>query len=116
MCLGSLPRDVWLAVVGKLDMDTRIKCGIIFKLGVPEGVRSRIADAVCNRPEHLQHLDRLSLGPRLVWNNNDNVRMPRYVIQLFKGAFQVMNLGNDMRVQTYALNVDANNWSHQIVL
>ena len=113
--MDSLPRDIWLVVVGKMDMDTRIKCGFIFKLGVPEVVKTRISEAVSNRPQHFDYhnniydLDRLLLGCRLVWT--DNVRMPRYSIQRFKGAFYVMNLDNDMCIQTYTLNVATNKWS-----
>ena len=97
----DLPRDVWLAVVGKMDMDARIKCGIVFKLRVPEGVGSRIADAVCGRPDKAKFPDRLSLGPYLVWNS---IRMPRYIIQVVKKAFYVINLSSDMRIRTFTLD------------
>ena len=109
--MDTLPRDICLAIVSKMDMDTRIKCGIIFKLVVPEEVKSPIVDAISNRPYHFGKkyfdLDRLCLGYR---NNNENIRMPRYVFEQLQGAFYVKNLGNDMNIQTYMFDSDANKW------
>ena len=39
----ELPRDVQLQVIKKFDMDTRIKCGIIGRLHIPNTVKRHIS-------------------------------------------------------------------------
>ena len=50
---ADLSRDVWLTIVSKMDMDARIKCGLVFKLLVPQEVKTEIS-RVCQGPETTQ--------------------------------------------------------------
>ena len=36
----------WLTIVSKMDMDARIKCGLVFKLRVPQEVKTEICKQV----------------------------------------------------------------------
>lgn len=42
----DLPRDVTLKIVSKMDMDTKIKLGLIFKLKIPTQVIKKISNCL----------------------------------------------------------------------
>lgn len=42
MSYDTLPRDMQLRIVSKFDIDTRIKCGIIHKLKIPNQLQSQL--------------------------------------------------------------------------
>jgi len=108
----TLPRDVWIAVVAKMDMDTRIKCGIVFKLRVPEKVATLIADVclVCVRKRVCVTGTKLSLGPYRVWNT---IRMPMYSIIYdiirSNNFFSVINCDSD-QLLSFSLYAETNKW------
>lgn len=77
--MNTLNRDVQLAIFSKMDMDARIKCGIVFKLRIPLNIKEHIEKAVCKPPESLvnlntgRHITRRHLG-HYTLEYNRNVR------------------------------------------
>lgn len=49
MALQDLPRDLQLEIVKRMDMDARIKLGIIWKLRVHSSLAEKLADKLSKR-------------------------------------------------------------------
>ena len=105
----DLPRDLWLRIYSAMDMDARIKAGLVFKLRVPDSVASRLA-ATLKRPVEtesaLRHVTTIHL-PDL------SATAPRYMIQRTSppcpGGDFVLNVGTNL-TELYKLDVAANAW------
>jgi hypothetical protein len=101
---ADLPRDVWLTIVSKMDMDARIKCGLVFKLRVPQEVKTEIS-RVCQGPETCQ------LKSTVYLPHNG---MPRYMLRLSDDmTFSVMNLNSEFEIEMFIFR--ANKWSGPLI-
>lgn len=73
LSFNDLPRDIILKIISKLDIDTRIKVGLILKLKVPSRVVQEISRCL-QVPETLPTVDDwwcIRLGPYVFPENNE---------------------------------------------
>lgn len=65
---ADLPRDLQLQVIKHFDMDTRIKCGIIGRLKVPQSLKDKlVSKKTLNYSVHDNRcMVRVDLGRRLI--------------------------------------------------
>jgi hypothetical protein len=68
-----LPRDVTLKILSKLDIDTRVKLGLVFKLKIPQQVANEISRCL-QVPSTYPDIDDcwfIKLGPCVFPNRDD---------------------------------------------
>lgn len=104
----DLPRDLWLRIYSAMDMDTRIKAGLVFKLRVPDGVASRLA-ATLKRPVEtesaLRHVTTIHLP-----DPSAARYMIRRTVPTLPGGDIVLNTGTHLK-ELFKLNVADNAWA-----
>lgn len=49
-CLSSLPRDLQMKIISKLDIDSRRALGVYTRLRVPQGLSDEIGRTLSNKP------------------------------------------------------------------
>lgn len=77
-----LPRDIELKIISKMDIDTRIRTGIIFKLRIPISIIEKIIE-IHKRLIIRKSISYVKLGPlRQIYNmdNNRNHREAMYTL------------------------------------
>jgi len=80
----DFPRDIELKILSKLDMDGRIKMGIIGKLTIPDDVRQRLEEM--NIPSHdvgtrfrIQMRKKRSFVIIIAWDSATQEKMVSYL-------------------------------------
>ena len=83
----SLPRDLQLRVCMAMDMDARIRCGLVFRLRVPDAVASRISAALKAPTERVRHDGHPTASVMVCLGSHSvlpgGALLPRYVIERF---------------------------------
>ena len=133
LTLTSLPRDLQILVLGKLDMDARIRCGLVFKLRVPDDVASRI-NASLRVPEEAKWnmegeiVSVIAIGPRLVPLSNapTSCVVCRYIICRYTppakdvaitwSTATVMNHRSDGSREVASLVRETESWTSLIII
>ncbi len=108
----GLPRDLQLNVIKKMDIDTRVKLGIVFKLKVPEKVKEKLAN-VLNQPSNdgvfvTKCLGSSSSCERLMdWGNPIVIREHTYIlfhnISTITPGWCVHHIHNEGKLHAYSL-------------
>ena len=108
MSYSHLPRDVQLCIVSWLDMDARIRCGIVFKLRVPDCVTARISAALKTSFSIVEQVTTIKLG-----NQSNNT----HVVLIHRSSFrseEVIAIDSSWHWERHVLNPEQNEWSKDI--
>lgn len=105
--MQTLPRDIQLDIIKRLDMDTRIKAGLVFKLRVPQAVKDRLM-AICTPPAPANSLfdNRLLfygrvLGSRQVYGYYPGIYFIRYHPPERYERYEVLHISNNGYLKSY---------------
>ena len=107
MSYSHLPRDVQLCIVSWLDIDARIRCGIVFKLRVPDCVAARISAALKMPFSIVKQVMTIKLG-----NQSNN----RCMVLIHRGSFrseEVIAIDSSWHWERHVLNPEQNEWSKE---
>lgn len=102
-----LPRDIQLEIIKRMDMDTRIKAGLVFKLRVPQAVKDRLS-AICTPPVPANSLFNNSLlfygrvlGSRQVYGYYPGIYFIRYYPPERYERYEVLHISNNGYPMSY---------------
>jgi hypothetical protein len=115
---NDIPRDLQLHVLSKLDMDGRIKCGIIGKLNVPETLTDAISKAIFKKKKELYTLASFSKTyvDFSTLSHGDHVQLHPDLHELYGTHVEIVDGPHHLNVYTVRfLNIPAN-WVRYLYL
>ena len=105
---NTLPRDIQLAIIQRFDMDTRIKCGLIFKLHVPTHIKEKLEKVVVpTSPKTMPNGDVMfyqrTLGSRQAVGHHPGV----YMMRLYDDSCKYRPKRGNNKVEYKVLHIES---------